>query len=92
MIILDKTIKVIKLGRKGTGVFSGLKEGDLINISFEVDGSGGNSPKVDIKINDTYKGSPFARSVNEVLFKEKQSWRKGEYITLPPVIKKYEEE
>ncbi|WP_163258400.1 hypothetical protein [Bacillus paranthracis] len=91
MITLEKTIEVIKLGRKGTGSFTGLKAGDLIKVSFDVDGNGGNSPKVDVYINGVYKGSPFARSFNETLFCEKQSWRKGGYVTLPPTIKEYKE-
>jgi len=91
MLKLDKTIEVVELNRKGTGIFTGLKVGDLINVSFDVDGNGGNSPKVDVMINGSYKGNPFARSFNEVLFREKKSWRKGEYVTLPPVIKEYKE-
>lgn len=91
MITLEKTIEVIELNRKGTGIFTGLKVGDLINVSFNVDGNGGNSPKVNVYINDVWKGEPFARSFNETLFREKKSWRKGEYVTLPPVIKEYKE-
>lgn len=91
MLTLEKTIKVIELNRKGTGIFTSLKVGDLLSVTFEVDGNGGNSPKVNVYINEVWKGEPFARTFNEVLFCEKKSWRKGDYVTLPPVIKEYEE-
>lgn len=91
MLKLEKTIKVVKLNRKGTGVFQGLREKDLITVSFNVDGCGGYSPKVDVLINYIYRGSPFAKTFNENLFEEKRVWRKGEYVTIPPIIKEYKE-
>lgn len=77
MLILEKSIKVLKLNRKPTGKWSKLKEGDVITVKFDVDGNGGNSPTVDIYINGSYNHSPFARSFNEMFYKGKDEYVKG---------------
>lgn len=77
MLTLEKSIKVLKLNRKPTGKWSKLKEGDVITVKFDVTGSGGNSPTVDIYINGSYNHSPFARSFNEMFYKGKREYVDG---------------
>lgn len=88
MITLEKTIKITKMNRKGTGKWSKLKEGDEVRICFDVNGIGGKSPMVDIFINGSYSHSPYARNVNDTLFNEKQCMGKP---SLSPMVASYEE-
>ncbi|WKV24039.1 hypothetical protein PSYJYH_000004 [Bacillus phage PSYJ-YH] len=92
MIVLEKTIKVLKMNRKCTSKLKALKEGDEVTFKFEMNGNGGNSPKVDVYLNGSYVYTGFARGVNETFFKETTGWTKkdGSY-TKPKVIESYEE-
>lgn len=83
MLTLSKTLKVTNLNRKPTGKWKGLKVGDILRVEFDVYGTGGSSPKVDIFINTVYSHDCFAREFHEMFYKGKNTWKNGEYVSLP---------
>ena len=56
---------------------SKLKEGDILTVKFEVDGSGGYSPQVDLYSNGEYFNTIYARKFNELCCRGSQEYAEG---------------